>query len=159
MAPGRRIDRATLAISIAVVLLALFVFQQLSGIPSDGGYSAVGPRFAPMMVGVGLLAIGLLLLRQTLTGGWRDMADPPDEPMHAPSFLWIAGGLALQMAIIGIVGFTVASTLLFMAVARGFGSRRLLHDAGIGVVLTAAVFLFFTRVLGLALPASPAGIL
>lgn len=158
MAAGRRIDRATTAISVAVMLLALFVFSQLPGIPSDGGYSSVGPRFAPLVVGVGLLAIGLLLLRQALSGGWREMPPPPDEPLHLPSFLWIAGGLVLQMAIIGVVGFTLASTLLFVAVARGFGSRRPLRDAAIGLVLTAAVFLFFTRVLGLSLPASPIGI-
>ena len=112
-----------------------------------------------MLVGIGLLVLGLLLLRQTLAGGWRDMPPPPDEPLHAPSFGWIAGGLAVQMAIIALVGFTIASTLLFMAVARGFGSRRLAHDAIVGVVLAAAVFLFFTRVLGLSLPASPLGVI
>lgn len=152
-------DRGGLAISVAVVALALFVFVELPSIPADGGYSAVGPRFAPMLVGIGLLVIGLLLLRQALAGGWRDMPPPPDEPLHAPSFGWIAGGLAVQMAIIALVGFTIASTLLFVAVARGFGSRRLAHDAIVGVVLAAAVFLFFTRVLGLSLPASPLGVI
>ena len=152
-------DRGGLAISVAVVALALFVFVELPSIPADGGYSAVGPRFAPMLVGIGLLVIGLLLLRQALAGGWRDMPPPPDEPLHAPSFGWIAGGLGVQMAIIALVGFTIASTLLFVAVARGFGSRRLAHDAIVGVVLAAAVFLFFTRVLGLSLPASPLGVI
>jgi putative tricarboxylic transport membrane protein len=152
-------DRGGLAISVAVVALALFVFVELPSIPADGGYSAVGPRFAPMLVGIGLLVIGLLLLRQALAGGWRDMPPPPDEPLHAPSFGWIAGGLAVQMAIIALVGFTIASTLLFVAVARGFGSRRLAHDAIVGAVLAAAVFLFFTRVLGLSLPASPLGVI
>ena len=152
-------DRGGLAISVAVVALALFVFVELPSIPADGGYSAVGPRFAPMLVGIGLLVIGLLLLRQALAGGWRDMPPHPDEPLHAPSFGWIAGGLAVQMAIIALVGFTIASTLLFVAVARGFGSRRLAHDAIVGVVLAAAVFLFFTRVLGLSLPASPLGVI
>ena len=152
-------DRGGLAISVAVVALALFVFVELPSIPADGGYSAVGPRFAPMLVGIGLLVIGLLLLRQALAGGWRDMPPPPDEPLHAPSFGWIAGGLAVQMAIIALVGFTIAATLLFVAVARGFGSRRLAHDAIVGAVLAAAVFLFFTRVLGLSLPASPLGVI
>lgn len=158
MAPAGPRGRGTLAISIAIVLIGLGALLQLSGIASDGGYSAVGPSFAPMAVGVGLLVIGCLLLRQALTGGWREMGPPPDEPLHAPSFLWIAGGLAVQMAIIGAVGFTAASTLLFLAVARGFGSRRTARDALVGFVLAAAVFLFFTRVLGLALPASPLGV-
>jgi putative tricarboxylic transport membrane protein len=155
---ARRRDFSELAISGAIVALALFVFSELPSIPAEGGYSAVGPRFAPLIVGLGLLAIGLLLLRQALTGGWRDRGPPPEETMHAPSFAWIAGGLAVQMVVVGVAGFTVASTLLFVAVARGFGSTRIAHDAIVGLVLTAAVFVFFTRVLGLSLPASPLGI-
>ncbi|HEY8242059.1 MAG TPA: tripartite tricarboxylate transporter TctB family protein [Casimicrobiaceae bacterium] len=156
---ARRRDVSEIAISGAIVALAAFVFTELPSIPAEGGYSAVGPRFAPLIVGIGLLAIGLLLLRQALTGGWRDRGPPPEEALHLPSFLWIAGGLAVQMAIVGFAGFTIASTLLFTAVARGFGSTRVAHDAIIGFVLTAAVFVFFTRVLGLSLPASPLGIL
>ena len=152
-APTR--DRAELAISLGIVALALFVFVQLASIASDGGYSAVGPRFTPMLVGIALLACGLALLGQALAGGWRDRGPPPDEPLHGPAFGWIAGGLAVHMAIIAVAGFTVASTLLFVAVARGFGSRRVAHDAIVGAVLAAAVFVFFTRVLGLSLPASP----
>jgi putative tricarboxylic transport membrane protein len=78
--------------------------------------------------------------------------------LHAPAYLWIAGGLVAQMVIVGFAGFTIASTLLFVAVARGFGSTRVAHDAIVGFVLTAAVFVFFTRVLGLSLPPSPLGI-
>ncbi|CAG0976150.1 hypothetical protein BURK1_01493 [Burkholderiales bacterium] len=156
MTPGGR-DKGAIAVSLALVALALFVFGQLPSIPADGGYSVLGPRFAPMLVGVGLLAVGLMLLRQALAGGWRAMPPPPDEPLHRPAFLWIAGGMALHMAIIGTVGFTLASTLLFVLVARGFGSRRPAHDAIVGAVLAASVFLFFTRILRLALPASPLG--
>ena len=152
-------DRGALAVSVAMVALAAFVFLQLPSIPADGGYSAVGPRFAPMLVGLGLGVVGLWLLAQALTGGWKPMPPPPDEAMHARSLGWIVGGLAVQMAIIGVVGFTLASTLLFAAVARGLGSRRVVHDAIVGFVLAAAVFLFFTRVLGLNLPASPLSVL
>ena len=155
----RRRDVSEIAISGAIVALALFVFTELPGIPAEGGYSAVGPRFAPLIVGIGLLAIGLLLLRQALTGGWRDQGPPPEEAMHLPSFGWIVGGLVTQMLIVGFAGFTIASALLFVAVARGFGSVRVAHDAIVGFVLAAAVFVFFTRVLGLSLPASPLGIL
>ena len=156
---ARRRDVSELALSGAIVALAIFVFTELPSIPAEGGYSAVGPRFAPLIVGIGLLVIGLLLLRQALTGGWRDRGPPPEESVHLPSFGWIAGGLVAQMVVVGIAGFTIASTLLFVAVARGFGSTRVAHDAIVGFVLTAAVFVFFTRVLGLSLPASPLGIL
>lgn len=152
---GSRRDAGTIAISIGLVALGAFALQQSTTILADGGYSVVGPRFAPMLVGAGLVLVGALLAWQAFAGGWKNMPPPPAESAHAPSFLWIAGGLAVHMAIIGHVGFTLASTLLFAAVARGFGSRRTLHDLVVGAILAIAVFLFFTRVLGLSLPASP----
>ena len=153
-----RRDRAQLVISALLIALALFVLYQAQLIVADGGYSAIGPRFSPMLVAGALLVIGVLLLRQALAGGWRNMegATPP-EPFFAPAFLWIAGGLALNMVVIGFIGFTLASAMLFVMVARGFGSRSLIRDGVIGLVLALAVFLFFALVLGLALPASPAG--
>jgi putative tricarboxylic transport membrane protein len=155
-APHR--DRAQLVISGVLIALGLFMFYQIQLIVADGGYSAIGPRFSPTLVAGVLLLIGVLLLRQARTGGWRNMEGAvPAEPFFAPAFLWIAGGLALNMVVIGFIGFTIASALLYVMVARGFGSRRLGRDSSIGLVLALAVFYFFTRVLGLALPASPAG--
>jgi putative tricarboxylic transport membrane protein len=61
------------------------------------------------------------------------------------------------MLVIGVAGFTLASTMLFVMVARGFGSRRVAHDAIVGLVLAVVVFLFFTRGLNVSLPASAAG--
>ena len=155
-APRR--DRAQLAIAGALIGLGLFMFYQIQLIEADGGYSTIGPRFSPMLVAACLLLIGVLLLRQALTGGWRNMEGAaPAEPFFAPAFLWIAGGLALNMVVIGFIGFTLASATLFVMVARGFGSRRLGRDTAIGLGLALFVYYFFTRVLGLALPASPAG--
>ena len=155
---AQRRDRAQLAIAGALIGLALFMFYQIQLIEADGGYSTIGPRFSPMLVAGCLLLIGVLLLRQALTGGWRNMEGAaPAEPFFAPAFLWIAGGLALNMVVIGFIGFTLASALLFVMVARGFGSRRLGRDTTIGLGLALFVYYFFTRVLGLALPASPAG--
>ena len=160
---GTRIhrDRAQLAISALVIALAAFVFWQSQLIPADGGYSAIGPRFTPLIIAAGLLVTGLMMLRQALTaGGWRGMEGAePAERFYPPAFLWIVGGLALHMIVIGQAGFTLASTMLFTLVARGFGSQRVVHVAVIGFMLAAAVFLFFTRVLNLALPASPLGLI
>lgn len=158
MVQAHRRDRAQLVISAAVIALGLFTFYQTQLIKADGGYSTLGPRFSPLLVAGALLLIGVLLLRQALTGGWRNMeAATPPEPFFAPAFGWIVGGLAINMVVIGFVGFTLASAVLFVMVTRGFGSRRLVRDGVIGLGLAAIVFVVFTRVLGLALPASPAG--
>ncbi|HVF65165.1 MAG TPA: tripartite tricarboxylate transporter TctB family protein [Casimicrobiaceae bacterium] len=153
-ASGR--DLAQIVIAGALVALAIFVFFQIRQIPADGGYSAVGPRFTPLIIAAGLAIVGGVLLVQALTRGWKSMeGSVPAAPLSAPAFAWISGGLVLHMIVIGFVGFTIASTMLFAMVARGFGSRRVVRDATIGLVLAVAIFLFFTRVLNVALPASP----
>ena len=153
-----RRDRAQLVISALLIALAAFVLWQVQAIPADGGYSAVGPRFTPLLVAAGLAIVGGVLLWQACTAGWKGLeGTEPPEPFFAPAFLWIAGALGLHMVVIGFLGFTIASTLLFAMVARGLGSRRVVHDVVIGLVLAVAVFLFFTRVLNVTLPASPLG--
>ncbi len=72
---------------------------------------------------------------------------------RASAFLWVSAGLFAHMALIGWAGFVLAGTVLFVLVARGFASRRLLRDAAIGFALSAAVYLFFTQVLNVNLPA------
>jgi putative tricarboxylic transport membrane protein len=151
-------DRAQVAIACALIAFAAFVFWQVAEIPADGGYSAVGPRFTPLLIGAGLLGLGVLLLGSALTTGWKGMEGAqPAERLHAPALLWIVGALVAHMLVIGVAGFTLASTMLFVMVARGFGSRRVAHDAIVGFVLAVVVFLFFTRVLSVSLPASALG--
>ena len=53
------------------------------------------------------------------------------------------------------LGFVVGAAWLFIATARGFGEAIRMRPIAIGIVLSVLVFLFFTRVLGLALPAGP----
>jgi len=55
--------------------------------------------------------------------------------------------------LIGPSGFVVAGTVLFVCVARGFGSRRIARDVAVGLVLSLAVFLFFVKLLNVNLPA------
>ena len=47
----------------------------------------------------------------------------------------------------------IASAVLFVCVAFGFGSRRYLRDVVIAIVLAIVTYVGFTRGLGLQLPA------
>ena len=64
----------------------------------------------------------------------------------------VLAGLALFAALVEFAGFVVAAAALFVLVSRGFGSKRLLLDASIGLILAAAIFALFVRALGLFLP-------
>ena len=149
---------AQVALSIGVLVLGVGVAVGTALLPGEGGYAKIGPNFMPGVVAVGLIVLGLWLLWEALAGGWRDA--PPDDPRErgehpfdAAAFAWVSAGLFAHMALIGSAGFIIAGTALFVGVARGFGSRRIARDAGIGVALSLGVFLFFVKLLNVNLPA------
>ena len=45
-------------------------------IPGEAGYGGVGPNFLPWLVAGVLLVCGVLIVREALTGGFRDMGSP-----------------------------------------------------------------------------------
>ena len=83
----------------------------------------------------------------------------PTSPKHgantfyASAFAWVSVGLFAQMLLIHRAGFVLAQAALFVCVARGFGSVRLVRDFAIGIALAIGVFLFFVKFLNVNLPA------
>ncbi len=155
-APGR--SRAELVLSVGVLALGLGATAVAFSLPEGGGYARIGPNFVPKVVAGGLILLGIWLLAEYSTGGWREAV--PDDPAargeHAfvwPAFAWVGAGLLLQMALIHSAGFVLAAMVLFACVARGFGSTRIARDLAVGLVLGLAVFLFFVRFLNVNLPA------
>lgn len=57
-------------------------------------------------------------------------------------------GLVLNVALIDVAGFIIASTVLFALTARAFGSRQGVRDAAIGFALATVAYIGFDRVLG-----------
>lgn len=143
---------AELALSAGVLALGVGAGAVTSTLSSEGGYAGIGPNFMPAVVSAGLIAIGAWLLYESFSGGWR-RAPSHSAAFQARPFLWVSAGLFAHMALIGWAGFVVAGTVLFVLVARGFGSRRFLRDAAIGFALALAVYLFFTQMLNVSLPA------
>ncbi|MBD5801513.1 Tripartite tricarboxylate transporter TctB family protein [Azoarcus sp. Aa7] len=155
MSTRARIDAGELLISLVLLALGSFVAFETQGIAETQGYSQVGPRLFPYLIGTGLVLCGAWLAWQALSGGWRAM--PEEAETHAApdrvGFLLISAGVVLHMVLIGWAGFVLASTLLFVLVARGFGSMKPVRDLGIAAVLSTLVYFLFTRGLGLSLPA------
>jgi putative tricarboxylic transport membrane protein len=121
-----------------------------SRLPADSGYSGVGPADVPRLIAIGLILLG----GWTFIDGFRRTADTP-SPQQALPVLWIIGGLGAQLVLLGVVGFSIATGLLFACTARAFGYRRLLLALLIGILACLAVYGLFDRVLQLNLPAGP----
>jgi putative tricarboxylic transport membrane protein len=149
---------AEIILSLAVLALGIAVAVGTSQLSAAGGYARIGPNMAPAVVAGGLILLGLWLIYEAASGGWRGAV--PEDPalrgehrFHTGAFIWVSAGLFAQMLLIHRGGFVLAQAALFACVARGFGSTRLLRDLAIGLILGLAVFLFFVKFLNVSLPA------
>jgi putative tricarboxylic transport membrane protein len=152
------VKRTELILSLGVLALGIVATIVAFRLPEGGGYARIGPNFMPKVVSAGLIILGLWLLGEVFTGGWRESTpdDPAERGEHAfiPSaFLWVTAGLFAQMALIQYAGFVLAGMVMFACVTRGFGSTRIVRDLVIGLVLGLLVFLFFVKFLNVGLPA------
>jgi hypothetical protein len=110
LAEGQRRSAALieLVISLAFIALGVFVYAIARGMPSTGGFSGIGPGAMPTVVGSGLIIVGLWLLAERLTGGWREAeAHPTERGEHGfvvSGFVWVSAGLIAQMLLINNAG-------------------------------------------------------
>jgi putative tricarboxylic transport membrane protein len=147
--------KGQIAVSAGVLALGAFVLAGAWELPAGGGYAQVGPGVVPRVVGGVLLLLGAMLLREALTGGYRGVDEEAEVhlPMDWKSFGWVSAGIIVYGLLVERAGFLIASTLLFVAVARGFASRRWLLNAAVGLVIASFIFAVFNYGLGLQLPA------
>lgn len=149
MTTGRSLRIGEAVLSGGVLALGLFVAVETALIEVAPSNAAVGPRLFPFLVATGLIVVGLALLREAFFG---HIAHERGWELDWRAVLLVSAGLVLQMLLLESLGWIVAATLLFVAATLAFGSRRLLLDAAIGVVLTGFAFVLFNYGLGLTLP-------
>jgi len=135
-------------VAAGVLALAAVILWQTAEIPVSPLYAKVGPTVVPTITAVGLGLLGLLLLAQAWQGGWQP-AEEKETPPDWIALAWVGAGLVLNVLLIGPAGFTLASVILFVCVARGFGSKAPLRDGGIGAVFALVAYLGFAKTLGI----------
>jgi putative tricarboxylic transport membrane protein len=135
-------------IASGVLVLGGVIYWQAASIPVSPIYAQVGPTIFPLITAAALGVLGVLLLISAFRGGWQT----DDEKELAPDYAalgWVAAGLVLNVLLIGPAGFTIASVILFVCVARGFGSRAILRDALIGAAFALIAYFGFAKTLGI----------
>ena len=135
-------------IGAGVLVLAIVMFWQAMSIPVSPLYATVGPTVVPLMRAAALGLLGVLLLIDAWQGGWQTEEEKSATPDRA-ALLWILAGLVLNVVLIGPAGFTIASTILFVCVARGFGSKAIVRDALIGAAFALIAYFGFATTLGI----------
>lgn len=137
-----------LLIGAGTLGLGLVVLFQTWAIPVSPIYARVGPTAAPYLSAIGLLAMGAALIFAAFRGGWQAQEEKEAVPDRL-ALGWVLAGLALNVLTIGALGFTLASILLFVCVARGFGSRAIVRDALIGAAFALVAYLGFAKALNI----------
>jgi putative tricarboxylic transport membrane protein len=122
-------------------------------------YAVVGPALFPAVIGAGLVVLGALLLVAVARGERfepqeTEDADASRRPSGSAFWTTVAAG-AIPIVAVRPLGFPVAAAFTFALTARAFGSRRLPLDLLVGLVLGAACWVLFSRLLGLSLPGFP----
>ncbi|MEV6596561.1 tripartite tricarboxylate transporter TctB family protein [Actinoplanes sp. NPDC051346] len=165
-ATGRRTGVSAQAV-LAGVLLVAGLLLLWSALTAEGDFGLRGPRLAPVVVTVAWVAVAGVYLVTQLRPRQRPMPDvagettvdateATDQEQHKPGWWAPAGVLA---ALVGFAvaleyaGFVVSAALFTVATARVLGSRNLVRDVIVAVVLPIAVYLGFTRFLDIFLPA------
>lgn len=137
-----------LAVALGVLALAAVVYRQTQAIPISPIYAKVGPTVMPIIAAAGLGLLSLALIVSAVRGGWQSVEERETRPDHM-ALLWVVAGLALNVLLIGRVGFTLASIVLFVCVARGFGSRGILLNAAIAAAFALVAYFGFAKTLGI----------
>ena len=146
----RRIDPAGLAIAGLLAVLAIVIAWDTSNLTLTSVYG-VGPQAMPFIVSIGL---AVLAAGNFINGIKGDL--PVREEISIQPILGVLGGLAALIAVIGFGGgFITATALLFAMTAAAFGRKAFHIDLLIGLALATVVYLIFSKLLALSLPAGP----
>ena len=147
---GPRLAGAFLLAASVAILLAVFA------IPGRGGYSTSGPRFVPLIVAIGLIALSAAFLARTLVRPDMDLAErsaAEDEVTQWATPALVVVALVAYALLLEPLGYIVATAVFYVPVARLLGSRALMRDAISGLVLGVGLYTAFTQYLGVSLPA------
>lgn len=161
MAAGR-VHGHQVLVAGGVLGLGLLLAAGALQIPSAAGYSGVGPNFLPWVVALGLVACGVVLVWEAVSGGFRSL-DAPEGAARGDwvGFVWVSAGILANAALITTIGFILSCGLCFMLAVRGFrvadgtvrwGAASWLTDALTGMAIAAPVFWMFTQALSINLP-------
>lgn len=175
--PVRRTRRTGIVTAhwvLAAVLLVIgLMLLWIAVRAADGDFGAQGPRLAPVVVTGAWVAVAAVYLvtqfrpdrglpKADVAGEAPDAAleEPATEAPHegAQRAGWFApAGVAAALVGFAIAleyaGFVVSAAVFFVACARFLGSRNLVRDVVVALVLPTLIYLAFTRLLDLFLPA------
>ncbi len=149
--------RAELGLAALVVLIGAVVVTNAAMLDPPETVNVVGPRAFPTVVGGILVLVGVWLGIDVLRGGHGEPDAGEDVDLSRPSdwraVLSLSAAFFAHVALLRVTGWLIAGAVLFWGVAVALGARRWLRAAGVAIVLSTVVYVVFSHLLGVDLPA------
>ena len=151
-----RVDRGQYLLAAALAAVGLWTIIDARGLTVGFG-DPVGPRIFPYVVGAAMLLLAALLAVATARGDVAEGEEGEDIDLTTPPD-WLTVGkllgiLLLNTLLVELLGWAITGALLFAGCAWALGSKTLLRDLIVGVVLSLGSWYFFY--VGLDVPLSP----
>ena len=153
-APDR--DLPQLGLAALLVVVGAYTFYEATTLRIGFG-DPVGPRVFPYVIGAVTVLLGLLLALATFRGNVPEAEGGEDIDLRQPAD-WLTVGklvgvLLFTVLTISFIGWALSGAVLFVGSAWALGSRTLVRDAIVGLVMSVLSWYFFHEVLGVILPA------
>ncbi len=147
-----------LGVAVLLLVLGAGVIIDTSGLEAGIGRTGpIGPRAIPFLIGGALVALAVALAVDVLRGGRGEQEGGEDVDLsHGTD--WKTMGLLAAAFVANIVlieraGWPISGAVLFFGCAYALGSRRVVRDIAIALVLSIGSWYLFFVGLGINLPA------
>jgi putative tricarboxylic transport membrane protein len=152
----RTVDKAQYGLAAVLAVVGIYTIVDARGLNVGFG-DPVGPRVFPYVIGSLMVLLSVLLAVATARGDVPQAEEGEDVDLTTPPDWATVGKLVaiiiLNILLVNVLGWAITGALLFAGCAWALGSRTLLRDLAVGVVLAVASWYFFYS--GLGVPLSP----
>ena len=139
------------------LIVAFSAFMLWSAFKISGFESVSAPGVFPMVCAAAMLITGLMSLRQTVKGRLHNEEGLTLVQLFVlrlapPQLVAFAGLVSLYMLMLERTGFLLTSYIFLLLSMRVLGSKRLMFNAGISLLVLAAIFIVFRTAFSVVLP-------
>jgi putative tricarboxylic transport membrane protein len=153
---ARSVDRAQFGLAAVLALVGIYTIVDARGLNVGFG-DPIGPRVFPYIIGSAMVLLAVLLAIATARGDVPAAEEGEDIDLTtAPDWLTLGklvAILVINILLVNVLGWAITGAFVFAGCAWALGSRTLLRDVVVGVVLSVGSWYFFY--VGLGVPLSP----
>jgi putative tricarboxylic transport membrane protein len=154
---ARRTDKAQYALAAFLAAVGGYVVYDATTLHPAFADQPVQPDAFPYVIGGALLVLAGLLALATARGDLPQAEEGEDVDLTSsadwPTVAKLAGVFVFDIALIDFLGWAITGSVLFAGTAYVLGSRRIVLNLVIGVLLSVGTWYGFYVGLGVPIPA------